>query len=128
MRYVSIRTPASSIAGQHGRERQLDLVVERLRPALAHLLAQQRRQPPRGFRVAHERRGRLLRGRVGHELDAVLRREIVELVSGTTRVDEVRGEQRVVARCATEPERPRVVRDDLGRGEGPAEVAEKRLP
>ena len=46
--------------------------------------------------------------------------EVVELVAGTARVDEVRGEQRVVGRRATEAKGLRVVRDDLGRRRGRA--------
>ena len=49
----------------------------------------------------------------------MLAREVVELVAGAARVDEVGGDQRVVGRRATEPQELRVVGRDLG-------VAERR--
>ncbi len=64
----------------------------------------------RGRRVADERRGVLVGGRVGDELDSILGREVVELVGRTAGVDEVGGEQRVLGRL--DALRLRVVGDD----------------
>ena len=48
------------------------------------------------FRMANERRGLCLRGRLRLELEAVLGGEVVEQVLGPARVDQVRRQERVV--------------------------------
>ena len=112
---------------EHGGERQLDLVVEPLHPPLPHPGSKRRREPPRRLGVPHERR-RLLLGRgIGNELEAVLPSEVVELVAGPARVDEVRGDQRVVRRSATEAEELRVVRKDLRVAQHAAELLQGAL-
>ncbi len=61
--------------------------------------------------MADERGGVLVDRRVGHELDPVLGREVVELVGRAAGVDEVGGEQRVLRRL--DALRLRVVGDEL---------------
>ena len=90
MRYVSMRTPASSIAREDDRERELDLAVQALRAALGDLRDERRGEAASGLGVPDERGRLLLRRRVGLELDAVLGHEVVELVLGAARVDQVR--------------------------------------
>ena len=63
--------------------------------------------------MTHERGGLLLGGRIGLELDAVLGHEVVERVLGTTRVDQVRRDHRVVGGRLSEAQLLRVVSDDL---------------
>ena len=70
-------------------QRQLDLVVQRLHPPLAEPPAQLRREHARRLGAPHERGGLLLGRRVGHELEPVLAREVVELVPRPARIDEV---------------------------------------
>ena len=82
--------------GEHRGQRKLDLVVEPLHPALADALAEERSEPAGGLGVTDERGRLLLRGRVGLELEAVFRGEVVEGVLGPAGIDQVRGEQRVV--------------------------------
>ena len=97
--------------GEHAGQRQLDLAVERGEAALLEPLQQRPDQPARRLRPPHER-GRLLVGLgLRHELDPVLGGEVVELVLGAAGIDQVRGEQRVVARV--DPQRLRVVHDQL---------------
>ena len=115
IRYASILMPASSIVREHDGERQLDLVVEPLRAPLAQPRAQLRGEPSRRLGAPDERGGLLLGGRLGDELDAVLAGEVVELVAGAARVDEVGGDERVVRRRAAEAQALRVVRANLRR-------------
>ena len=68
-------------------------------------------QPARRLRVAHELRRLLVRRGCRQQLDAVLGGEVVELVRRAAGVDQVRGEQRVVARV--DAERLRVVHDQV---------------
>ena len=107
---------------EHDRERQLDLVVQLLDPPLADPRAQRGREPARGLGPADERGGLLLGRGLRDELETVLAREVVELVAGAARVDEVRRDQRVVA-WATEAQALRVVRGDLGGAEGAVDLA-----
>ena len=112
MRYVSMRTPTSSMAASTARQRQLDVAVERIEAALGDPRAQLRIEAERRRRAADER-GRLLVGRrLRDELDAVLGGEVVEQVRRAARVDQVGHEQRVVDRL--EPRRLRVVEDERG--------------
>ena len=113
--------------GEHDGQRQLDLVVEALRAPLAEPGAQLRSQPSRGFGVADERGGLLLRRGLGDELDAVLAGEVVELVSRPTRVDEVGREQSVVGGRSPEPKHLCVVRGELRGVEKARELAEADL-
>ena len=100
---------------EHRGERQLD--VGRRAPrcrarAAARASAAASRRGTSAARI--ERRRLLLDLRVGQRLDAVLRREVVELVRGTPRLDQVRGDHRVLGRKLRQPrQRLVVVRDDL---------------
>jgi hypothetical protein len=64
--------------------------------SLADTLEQRVAQTQRRGRVADEPRRFLLRLRLRMDLQAVLRREVVELVPGTRRLDQVGGDHRVV--------------------------------
>jgi hypothetical protein len=101
--------------GLHRREHlgqgQLDLAVERLRPALADALEQRVAQAQRRSRMADERRRLLLGLGDGQELDPILGREVVEHVLGPARLDQVREDHRVVH--GLDPQRLGVVRDQL---------------
>jgi hypothetical protein len=61
--------------------------------------------------MADECRGVLIGGRLRNPLDPVLRRKVVELVGGATRLDQVRRDERVVRRL--DPLGLGVVGDDL---------------
>ncbi len=98
-----MRTPASSIAPENDGQRQLDVAVERLRSTLGDLREERRGEASRRLGVPDERSRLLLRRRVGLELDAVLGHEVIEVVLGATRVDEVGGDQRVVGDGLAEP-------------------------
>ena len=84
--------------GEHGRERELDLAVERLHAALAHAREERPGEPRGRGGAADERLGLLLGGRIGAELEAVLRRQLVEGVRRARRLDQVREQQRVLLR------------------------------
>src|SRR5205814_8113385 len=81
---------------QDRRQRQFDLAVELFVAALADALEQRLAQAQRRGGVTDEPGGLLLGLRLRQQLDAVLRREIVELVRGAARFDQVRGDHRVV--------------------------------
>ena len=108
--------------GEHRGERQLDLVVELLGAPLAHARAEQRREAANGLRAPDEGGGLLLGRGHRHELEAVLAREVVELVAGAAGIDEVGGDQRVVGRTpgrgAAASRRARRASSGLRRGEG----------
>ena len=71
--------------------------------------------------MADERRRLLVGGRGGDRRESVLLRQLVQVVLRARRLDEVRGDHRVVGRLHGQPrQRLEVVRDDLG-------VAEPRL-
>ena len=83
--------------GEHLGERELDLAVELLpRRAPSRRRDEGLGEPKGGGRVANERGGVLVGRGVGNELDAVLGREVVELVGRAARVDQVGGQQRVL--------------------------------
>ena len=108
---MSIFTPAASIVGEHRGERQLDRAVEVGDAALLEPVEQRPDQPARRLGAADER-GRLLVGRRRRQqLDAVLGGEVVELVGRAARIDQIRGEQRVLARV--DAQRLRVVHDEV---------------
>ena len=108
-----MRTPASSIAREDDAERKLDIAVQAVGATLADLRGERPRETPRRFGVTHERSRLLLGGRVGLELDAVFGHEIVELVLGAARIDQIREDHRVVGGRLSQPQRFRVVRDDV---------------
>ena len=101
--------------GEHRGERQLDLVVELLGAPLAQTRPEQRRETADGLRAPDERGGLLLGRGHRHELQAVLAREVVQLVAGAAGIDEIRGDQRVVRGRPAEPQELRVVRRDRRR-------------
>jgi hypothetical protein len=103
----ALRPPSREHLGQG----QLDLAVERLRPALADALEQRVAQAQGRGRVANECRGLLLGLGDGQQLDPVLGREIVERVLGAAGLDQVREDHRVVRRL--DAQRLGVVRDQL---------------
>ncbi len=108
---MSIFTPVSSIAASTGESGQLDVAVQVGDAALVETFEQRPDQPARRLGAADER-GRLLVGRRRRqELDAVLGGEIVELVGGAARIDQIRGEQRVLLRAHAQ--RLRVVHDEI---------------
>ena len=82
--------------GEHRDERQLDRLVELEVPALEQPRAHLGDDPRRDRRPADERRRLLVGLGLGLELDAVLDREVVELVGRPPRLDQVGGEERVV--------------------------------
>ena len=96
---------------QHARQRQLDVLVERDEIALGKPGAHERGEAKRQRRAADERRRLLLGRRHRVERDPVLRGEVGEIVSRAPRLDQVRGEERVVDRIYAE--RLRVVSRDL---------------
>ena len=112
---------------EHRREGQLDVLVEPLHPPLAQPGAQLGREAARGLGAPDERRGLLLRGGLGNKLEAVLAREVVEVVAGAAGVDEVRRDQRVVRRRAAEAEQLGVVGQERRVPDGAAQVLERRL-
>ena len=75
--------------GQDGRERELDVAVERLHVALADAVEEQVAEPVGRRGVADERRRLLVGGRLRLELEAVLGGEVVERVLGPRRLDQV---------------------------------------
>ena len=91
-------TPAISIAASTGRERKLDLAVERLHAALANAREERLGEPSSCGGPAHERLGLLLGGRLGLKLEAVLGGQLVDGVRGARRLDQVREQQRVLLR------------------------------
>ena len=98
------------------RERELDLAIQALRPALGDLREERLGEAASGLGVADERGRLLLRRRIGLELDRVLGHEVVELVLGAARVDQVGEEHRVLGGGLAEPQRLRVVRREATRG------------
>ena len=111
---MSIFTPAVLHRSEDSGERQLDPLVEVERSTLDEPLAHRSCKPPGRLGVTDEQRGRLLRGRLGLDLDAVLGGEIVDQVRRAAGLDQVRGEHRVVDGGKRQPQRFRVVRHDLG--------------
>ena len=97
--------------GEHLGQRELDLAVERLGAALPDALEQGLAEAQGRRRVAHERSRLLLRLGDRLQLDPVLRREVVELVVGPARLDQVREDHRVVD--GLDAQRLRVVGDQL---------------
>ena len=91
-----MRTPASSIAAEHDRQRELDLAIHALRPTLDDLRNEGLGEPARRLGMSDERRGLFLGRRLRLELDPVLGHEVVEVVLGPARIDQVRREHRVV--------------------------------
>ena len=76
-----------------------------------------------------DERGRLLlRGRLRDELEAVLAREVVEVVPCAPGIDEVRRDQRVVSRRDPQAECFRIVRRDLVRAHGATDVFSHLAP
>ena len=97
---------------EHLGQRQLDLPVEALGAPLGQAFAHPTDQPARKLGAPDER-GRLLLGRrVEQHVDAVLGREVVELVGRSAGLDQVGREQRVVGNAA-HPLRLGVVDDEL---------------
>ena len=107
--------------GEDGCERQLHLVVELLHAPLAQAGTKLRRETACGLRPAHQRGGLLLGRRLGHELDAVLAGQVVELVAGPAGVDQIGGDQGVVPDMS-EALGLGVVREDLRRAQGSADL------
>ena len=91
-------------------ERELDLAIQALRTALGDLREERLGEAASGLGVPDERGRLLLRRRIGLELDRVLGHEVVELVLGAARVDQVGEEHRVLGDGLAEPQRLRVVR------------------
>ena len=94
---------------EHCGERKLDAVVELLAAALAQSCTKRRGEPPRHLGGADRGRGLLLDLGVGKRLDAVLGGEVVELVRGTARLDQIRGDHRVLGGKLREPRQSLVV-------------------
>ena len=81
---------------EHARERKLDLPVQRVEAALGDARAELRLELERRGRLADESGGLLVGRRLGDELDAVLRRQVVEKVRRAAGLDQVGHEQRIV--------------------------------
>ena len=94
-------------------ERQLDVAIQRNEVQRLEPLAQGSDERERGGRPADERLGLRLGGRVRLRLEPVLGREVVEEVARAVRVDEVRGDLRVVRRL--EAGAPQIARQGAAR-------------
>ena len=119
--------------GEHAGQRQLDGAVEIGDATLLQPLEQRRDQPARRLRPPHER-GRLLLGLgLRHELDSVLRGEIVELVrrrgrdrSGRRRAACRRGRRPATPSRRARPVAPRAVDRATGRRRSPRRRSRQR--
>jgi hypothetical protein len=83
-----------------------------LRTALGDLREERIGEAASGLRMPHERRSLLLGRGIRVELDRILGHEVVELVLGTARVDQVREEHRVLGDGLTQSQGLRVVRQN----------------